>query len=52
MVDWHNYGYSILSLNVGEKHWLVKFAHWLERTSKESTTPPAFYTMLRALPSR
>jgi len=32
VVDWHNYGYSILSLNVGEKHWLVKFAHWLERT--------------------
>lgn len=31
VVDWHNYGYSILALGVGKAHWLVKLAEWLER---------------------
>nr|XP_011452682.2 chitobiosyldiphosphodolichol beta-mannosyltransferase [Crassostrea gigas] len=31
-VDWHNYGYSILSLSLGNKHPLVKFSKWYEHT--------------------
>ncbi|XP_066913901.1 chitobiosyldiphosphodolichol beta-mannosyltransferase-like [Clytia hemisphaerica] len=31
ITDWHNYGYTILSMNVkSEKHFLVKFAKWFE----------------------
>nr|XP_022317878.1 chitobiosyldiphosphodolichol beta-mannosyltransferase-like isoform X2 [Crassostrea virginica] len=29
-VDWHNYGYSILSLSLGINHPLVKFSKWYE----------------------
>ncbi|CAG2214341.1 ALG1 [Mytilus edulis] len=30
VIDWHNYGYTILSLGVGEQHALVKIAKWYE----------------------
>ncbi|XP_063445577.1 chitobiosyldiphosphodolichol beta-mannosyltransferase-like [Mytilus trossulus] len=30
VIDWHNYGYTILSLGVGEQHTLVKIAKWYE----------------------
>jgi beta-1,4-mannosyltransferase len=28
MIDWHNYGYSILSLTLGKNHIMVRFAKW------------------------
>ena len=31
VVDWHNYGYTILALTLGAKHPLVKFARAIER---------------------
>lgn len=30
VVDWHNYGYSILALSLGERHLLVRFYKWIE----------------------
>ena len=30
IIDWHNYGYSILSLSLGNNHILVKIAKWYE----------------------
>ncbi|CAK8683495.1 unnamed protein product [Clavelina lepadiformis] len=30
IIDWHNYGYSILSLTLGKLHILVKLAKWYE----------------------
>lgn len=32
VVDWHNYGYSILGLTLGPAHPLVRICHWCERT--------------------
>ncbi|CAE6520487.1 unnamed protein product [Rhizoctonia solani] len=32
VIDWHNLGYSILALRLGEKHRLVKLAKLIERT--------------------
>lgn len=32
IVDWHNFGYSILALKLGESHPLVKVARWYEAT--------------------
>jgi beta-1,4-mannosyltransferase len=29
-VDWHNYGFSLLALRLGEAHWLVRAARWYE----------------------
>ncbi|XP_070580120.1 chitobiosyldiphosphodolichol beta-mannosyltransferase-like [Ptychodera flava] len=31
VIDWHNYGYSILSLSLGARHILVKFSKWYEK---------------------
>ncbi|KAJ5917745.1 CAZyme family GT33 [Penicillium verhagenii] len=31
VIDWHNFGYSILALKLGSKHPLVKFSLWYER---------------------
>ncbi|WFD43210.1 chitobiosyldiphosphodolichol beta-mannosyltransferase [Malassezia psittaci] len=31
IIDWHNLGYTILSLKLGAAHPLVKLAEWLER---------------------
>ena len=30
VIDWHNFGYSILALRLGSKHPIVKIAEWLE----------------------
>ncbi|KAK3921419.1 Chitobiosyldiphosphodolichol beta-mannosyltransferase [Frankliniella fusca] len=30
VVDWHNYGFSIMSLSLGEQHILVRFYKWIE----------------------
>jgi beta-1,4-mannosyltransferase len=30
IVDWHNYGYSLLALRLGDRHWLVRLARWYE----------------------
>lgn len=32
IIDWHNYGYSILALTLSKTHWLVRFARFIERT--------------------
>jgi len=32
VVDWHNFGYSMLALRVGPPHPVVRLAHWYERT--------------------
>lgn len=32
VIDWHNFGYSLLALTVGQHHLSVRFAHWYERT--------------------
>jgi len=31
MIDWHNYGYTLLALHLGEEHWAVRMIHWSER---------------------
>lgn len=31
MIDWHNFGYSILALKLGQNHPLVKLSIWYER---------------------
>jgi beta-1,4-mannosyltransferase len=30
IVDWHNYGFSLLALRLGDSHWLVRLARWYE----------------------
>lgn len=30
IVDWHNYGYSILSLNLNDQHPFVQISNWIE----------------------
>lgn len=32
VIDWHNFGYSILALKLGDKHPLVKLSRWYELT--------------------
>ncbi|GES59624.1 chitobiosyldiphosphodolichol beta-mannosyltransferase [Aspergillus terreus] len=32
VIDWHNFGYTILALKLGDTHPLVKFSKWYERT--------------------
>ena len=32
IIDWHNYGYSILALTLSKTHWLVRFARCIEQT--------------------
>ena len=32
VIDWHNFGYSILALKLGNSHPLVKLSSWYERT--------------------
>lgn len=31
VIDWHNYGYTILGLTLGPQHPLVKFSEWFEK---------------------
>lgn len=30
IIDWHNYGFSLLSLRLGPSHWLTRLARWYE----------------------
>jgi beta-1,4-mannosyltransferase len=32
IIDWHNYGHTLLALHLGEGHWAVRLIHWAERT--------------------
>ncbi|KAI9039821.1 chitobiosyldiphosphodolichol beta-1,4 mannosyltransferase [Aspergillus affinis] len=32
VIDWHNFGYSILALKLGDNHPLVRFSKWYEKT--------------------
>ncbi|KAF9890147.1 mannosyltransferase [Aspergillus nanangensis] len=32
VIDWHNFGYTILALKLGDHHPLVKFSKWYEKT--------------------
>lgn len=32
IIDWHNFGYSILALKLGDRHPLVKISKWYEKT--------------------
>lgn len=32
IIDWHNFGYSIMALQMGREHWAVKLANWYEHT--------------------
>ncbi|KAK7938724.1 hypothetical protein WMY93_002050 [Mugilogobius chulae] len=32
IIDWHNYGYSIMALSHGDKHPIVRLAKWYEHT--------------------
>lgn len=38
VVDWHNFGYSILALKLGAEHPLVRFSAWYEKTFCTSAT--------------
>ncbi|XP_058627511.1 chitobiosyldiphosphodolichol beta-mannosyltransferase isoform X2 [Onychostoma macrolepis] len=31
IIDWHNYGYTIMALTHGQNHFIVKLAKWYER---------------------
>jgi beta-1,4-mannosyltransferase len=31
IIDWHNFGYSILGMQLGKDHMVVRFAKWYER---------------------
>ena len=30
VVDWHNYGYSILAITLSTSHWVVRLSKWIE----------------------
>ncbi|PKX94907.1 chitobiosyldiphosphodolichol beta-1,4 mannosyltransferase [Aspergillus novofumigatus IBT 16806] len=32
IIDWHNFGYTILALKLGERHPLVRFSKWYEKS--------------------
>jgi beta-1,4-mannosyltransferase len=32
IIDWHNYGHTILALHLGDQHWAVGLTFWSERT--------------------
>lgn len=32
LIDWHNFGYSILALKLGSQHPVVRFSKWYEKT--------------------
>ncbi|KAJ1796997.1 mannosyltransferase [Coemansia sp. RSA 2399] len=36
IIDWHNYGYTILGMSLGEGHAVVRLAQWFERAFGKS----------------
>ncbi|KAK8854941.1 hypothetical protein IAR55_003680 [Kwoniella newhampshirensis] len=44
IIDWHNTGYSILSMRVGKRSPLVKIAEWFEKTFGQSAFAHLFVT--------
>ncbi|KAI0043879.1 glycosyltransferase family 33 protein [Auriscalpium vulgare] len=44
IIDWHNLGYSILALRLGQNHILVKVAKWFEATFGRSAYAHLFVT--------
>jgi beta-1,4-mannosyltransferase len=38
VIDWHNFGYSILALKLGHNHPLVKISKWYEKTFCSTAT--------------
>ncbi|RHZ62574.1 chitobiosyldiphosphodolichol beta-1,4 mannosyltransferase [Aspergillus thermomutatus] len=32
IIDWHNFGYTILALKLGDRHPLVRFSRWYEKS--------------------
>lgn len=44
IIDWHNLGYSILALKLGQNHFLVRIAKWFERTFGRSAYAHLFVT--------
>ncbi|KAL1966169.1 hypothetical protein VTN77DRAFT_4721 [Rasamsonia byssochlamydoides] len=54
VIDWHNFGYSILALKLGENHPLVKISKWYEKTFCSTATAHLCVTraMARVLKSQ
>ncbi|KAF5338445.1 hypothetical protein D9758_012231 [Tetrapyrgos nigripes] len=44
IIDWHNLGYSILALRLGNEHLFVKIAKWFEATFGQSAYAHLFVT--------
>ncbi|KAK7468495.1 mannosyltransferase [Stygiomarasmius scandens] len=44
IIDWHNLGYSILALKLGDEHMFVKIAKWFEATFGQSAYAHLFVT--------
>ncbi|KAJ9101232.1 hypothetical protein QFC21_003451 [Naganishia friedmannii] len=44
VIDWHNTGYSILALKLGNGHLLVKLARWFEKTFGRTAYAHLFVT--------
>jgi beta-1,4-mannosyltransferase len=44
VIDWHNLGYSILALKLGDTHPLVRLAEWFERKFGRSAYAHLFVT--------
>jgi len=47
VVDWHNFGYTIMALSLGQKSILVRLAYWYERIV--GRTAHAHFCVTRAL---
>ncbi|TEB39137.1 hypothetical protein FA13DRAFT_1808946 [Coprinellus micaceus] len=44
IIDWHNLGYSILALKLGEKHLFIRISKWFEQTFGYSAYAHLFVT--------
>ncbi|EAU92942.2 beta-1,4-mannosyltransferase [Coprinopsis cinerea okayama7 len=44
IIDWHNLGYSILALRLGQNHIFVRISEWFERTFGQSAYAHLFVT--------
>ena len=49
VIDWHNFGYSILALKLGDSHPIVKIARWYEK--KFCKTATAHFCVTNAMAS-